>query len=110
MDKELPKRRMPEFKIGNEYMENLKTVAAVTDVLSKDEDLVKQIADVFNRIAMEKQNQLVDEVTALIAEKVTTVPADKIKASFDYWYILSPAGASAAWVPTGPWRVFWVPR
>ena len=118
MAEELPKRKMPEFKIGKEYMDNLKTVAAVTDVLSKDEELVKQIAEIFKEVAMEKERELINRVTELIAEKVTTVPADKIKASFDYWYVLSPAGISPSWVPTGwrqvPWQPvpswLWVPR
>jgi len=83
---EIPEKRMPEFKIGTEQIENLKTVSAVTKVLAENPALTEEIAEIFKQIAIEKEKELVERVTAVLADKVE-VPVDKIKAAFWYWYI-----------------------
>ena len=110
MAEELPKRKMPEFKIGKEQMDNLKTVAAVTDVLSKNPDLAKEIANIFKEVAEEKERELVKRVTELLAEKVKTVSPEQIQASFDYWYIwyFPPETMSFMW--QAGWRTYPAPR
>jgi hypothetical protein len=108
MPEEIPKRKIPEFDIGKQ-MENLKTVSAVTDVLSKDEELAKQIADVFKQVAEEKEKELVERVTNLLAEKVKGVSTEQMKAVFPFWYLcyFPPEAMSHLW--TSGWRAQTLP-
>ena len=87
MAEKLPEKSMPEFKIGKEQIDELKTVSAVTKVLAENPELAKEIAEIFEQVAMEKERELVERITSLLAEKVKDIPADKIKAAFFYWYI-----------------------
>jgi hypothetical protein len=105
MDEKLPKRKMPEFEIGKEQMENLKTVAAVTKMLTEDKMLAREIADVFKQVAIEKDRELIDRVTNVLAQRVKEVSAEQIRTAFNYWYIwyLPPEDLEFVW-HTG-WRV-----
>lgn len=108
MDEEIPKRKIPEFDIGKQ-MESLKTVSAVTDVLSKDKELAKQIADIFKQVAEEKERELVERVTSLLAEKVKGVSAEQMKSVFPFWYLcyFPPEAMGHLW--TAGWRTYPLP-
>jgi phenylpyruvate tautomerase PptA (4-oxalocrotonate tautomerase family) len=90
---------MPEFEIGKEQIENLKAVAAVTKALSEDKELAKKIANVFKQVAEEKEKELVERVTNLLAEKVKDVSTEQMKASFNFWYLcyFPPEAISPLW-------------
>ena len=85
----LPKRKMGEFKISDEQVNQLKTISAVTKMLADNPQMTKEIADIFVEIEIEKQRELVERVTKLLAEKVPEVSSDQIKATFSYWYMVS---------------------
>ncbi len=105
MDENLRKARMPEFEIGKEQMENIKTVAAVSKTLSDHPDLAKQIAEIFNEVAKAKERELIEKVTNLLAEKVTGISPEQLKSAFNYWYIfyIPPEAMSSVWHTS--WRV-----
>jgi len=108
MEGKLPEKKMPEFKIGMEQTDELRTVSAVTKILAENPALAQEIADIFKQVAMEKERELIERVTNLLAEKVTEVPADKIKAAFYIWYIWyfppEPKFHLYYFPPRAPWR------
>ena len=89
MAESLPKKEMDEFEIDSEKANELKTVAAVTKVLSENPQLSKEIANIFIEVEMKKERELVERVTKALAEKVTDVKPEEIKAAFNYWYLTS---------------------
>ena len=99
-----PKRKMPDFEIGKERMNDLKTVAAVTKVLSEDPKLAEELSRIFKEVAMEKERELMERVTALLAEKVPDVQREKIEAAFDYWYVWYFPPEAMRFVWTTGWR------
>lgn len=105
MDENLRKAKMPEFEIGKEQMENIKTVAAVSKTLAEDPELTMQIAKIFRDVAMAKERELMEQVTAALAEKVQGISPEQLKAAFNYWYIfyLPPESMCSIWHTS--WRV-----
>ncbi len=89
MGEKIPKKSMPEFEIASEQVNELKAVSAVTKVLADNPQVIKEISEIFKQVEMEKERELVEKVTKLLAEKVTEVPAEQIKAAFNYWYLAS---------------------
>jgi hypothetical protein len=85
MEKKLPRKKLPEFKIGKEQIDELKTVSAVTKILAENPKLATEIAEIFNQVAEEKERELVEKVTKLLSEKVKEVPPEKIRAAFGHW-------------------------
>lgn len=100
-------KKMPEFKIEKEQMENLKVVAAITKMFSEDPDLVSEIAKIFKEVAEEKDRELVDKVTNHLAKRAKELSPEKLKAAFNFWYIcyLPPETMQAVW-HTFPWQVY----
>src|SRR5271157_3164627 len=84
-----PKRKMPEFDMKDEKVEEIKTVAAVTKMLAENPQIALEIADIFKDAEMEKQRKIVEGVTKLLAEKVAAVSPEQIEATFAYWYLVS---------------------
>ncbi len=89
MDENIPTKKMKEFEINDEKISELKTVAAVTKVLSENPQLSGEIAHIFKEVEMEKERELVERVTKVLAEKVPDVKSEEIKAAFNYWYLTS---------------------
>ena len=88
MGEKLPKKKIPEFKIAKEKIRELKTVSAVTKVLSENPALAEEIAGIFKEVAIEKDRELIERVTSLLVARVPEVSTADIKAAFDLWYIL----------------------
>jgi hypothetical protein len=88
MGEKLPRKKMPEFKIADKKIRELKTVSAVTKVLSENPELAEEIAEIFKKVAKEKDRELAEKVTSFLIEKVPEVSAADIKAAFGLWYIL----------------------
>jgi acetolactate synthase small subunit len=89
MVENLPKKGTREFEIDDEKLNELKTVAAVTKIMSEDRQLTKEIAEIFIDVEKKKERELVERVTKALAEKVTDVKPEEIKAAFSYWYLAS---------------------
>ena len=85
MEDKPPKRKMPEFEISKEQTDELRTISAVTKVLADNPELIKEIVDIFKQVEMEKEQELVDRVSKLLAEKVAVKP-ELISAVFENLY------------------------
>jgi hypothetical protein len=90
MEEKIPKKNLPEFRIGKEQVEELKTVSAVTKVLADNPELAEEIAGIFRKIAKEKDRELAEKITCILAAKLPDVPEKKLKAAFHHWYLLAP--------------------
>jgi hypothetical protein len=74
MEDKPPKRKMPEFEISKEQTEELRTISAVTKALADNPELIKEIVAIFKQVEMEKQQELTDRVSKLLAENVSVKP------------------------------------
>ncbi len=105
----IPRGKIPETEIAKEQAEQLKTVSAVTKMLAEDPSLAKEMAEIFEQIAKEKEKELTERVSRLLATKVKEIPADRISASMQYWYpwVVRYWGP---WYPWRPWIIqYWYP-
>ena len=105
----MPKGKIPEADVGKEQAEELKTVSAVTRMLSDNPNLVKEMADIFEQIAKEKERELTERISKLIASKVQDISPERVGASMQYWYpwVVRYWGP---WYPWRPWIVqYWYP-
>jgi len=74
MEEKPTKRKMPEFEISKEQTEELRTISAVTKALADNPELIKEIVAIFKQVEMEKQQELTDRVSKLLAENVSLKP------------------------------------
>ena len=105
----IPKAKIPESEIGKEDIEELKTVSTITKMLADHPELTKEMAEIFKQVAMEKEKELTERISKLLAEKVKEIPADRIGATMPYWYpwVVRYWGP---WYPWRPWIIqYWYP-
>jgi len=105
----MPKGKIPETEIAKEQAEQLKAVSAVTKMLAEDPSLAKEMAEIFEQITKEKEKELTERISRLLAAKVKDIPADRIGASMPYWYpwVVRYWGP---WYPWRPWIIqYWYP-
>jgi hypothetical protein len=88
----IPERKLPEFKITNEHIQQLKTTSAILNMLADNTDLTKRIAQAFVKASSVKAEDrllasmdLKDQVTKMVAEKLKDVPADQIEKYYPIW-------------------------
>ena len=86
MEEKIPRKKMGELRIQKEQINELKAISAVTKILADNPKLAKDIVEVFNQVAAEKEHELVERVTGILAEETDEVTAKQIKAAFSYWY------------------------
>ena len=100
----MPKGKIPEAEIGKEQAEELKAVSAVTKMLAENPDLAKEMAKIFEQVAKEKEKELTEKISKLLADKVKEIPADRISAAMPFWYpwVVRYHGP---WYPWRPWII-----
>jgi hypothetical protein len=81
----IPKKKMSEVEITKEQVDALKMISAVTKALAENPQLTKEIAEIFNQVAEEKERELAERITNLLTEKVKDIPAEQIRASYELW-------------------------
>jgi len=87
MEDKPPKRKMPEFEISKELTDELRTISAVTKVLADDPELIKDIAGIFKQVEMEKEKEIAEQVSKLLADKVD-MKEEQISEVFEKLYPL----------------------
>jgi hypothetical protein len=105
----MPKGKIPDAEVGKEQAEELKAVSAITKMLAEKPEIAKEMAEIFEQVAKEKEKELTERISKLLAEKVKDIPADRISGSMQYWYpwVVRYWGP---WYPWRPWIVqYWYP-
>jgi hypothetical protein len=75
-------------------------------MLAENPGLAKEMAEIFEQVAKEKEKELTERISKLLAEKVKDVSVDRIGAAMQYWY----PWVIRYWGPWYPWVVqYWYP-
>ncbi len=85
MAEDIPKRKMPKFKISEDEADELKTISAITGLLAEKPQVASDIADIFIEVEMEKEQELTRRISAKLSENLKELPTEKISASFGSW-------------------------
>jgi hypothetical protein len=88
----IPERKLPEFKVTKENIQEMKTTAAILNMLADNPDLTKKIAEEFIRASTAKSEErliasleLKQNVSDLVAKNLRNVPAADIEKYYPYW-------------------------
>ncbi len=88
----ITERKLPEFKITKEHIQELKTTSAILNMLADNPDLTKRIAQAFVRASSVKAEdraiaslELKEQVTKMVAEKLKDIPVDQIEKYYPIW-------------------------
>jgi hypothetical protein len=88
----IPERKLPEFKITKEHVQELKTTSAILNMLADNTDLTKRIAQAFVKASSVKAEDrllasmdLKEQVTKMVTDNLRDIPADQIEKYYPIW-------------------------
>ncbi|MCX9074185.1 MAG: hypothetical protein OIN88_05930 [Candidatus Methanoperedens sp.] len=88
----IPERKLPEFKITKEQIQEMKTTSAILNMLADNPDLTKRIAEAFVKASSVKMEnrvyarlKLKEHVTKIVAEKMKDISPDQVERYYPIW-------------------------
>lgn len=88
----IPERKLPEFKITKEHIQELKTTSAILNMLADNPDLTKRIAEAFVKSSSVKAEdrvyaglELKEKVNNMVAEKLKDISIEQVDRYFPIW-------------------------